>query len=70
MKLETLLLHLWTEEQLQKYLSVNGLGPIDPKYVIVGNVVGGLAVSLAAYSARAAFECQLFVQRNQGWGLS
>ena len=46
------------------------LGPIDPKYVIVGNVVGGLAVSLAAYSARAAFECQLFVQRNQGWGLS
>jgi threonine synthase len=45
-------------------------GPTDPKYVIVGSVVGGLAVSLAAYSARAAFECQLFVQRNQGWGLS
>ncbi|MDQ3835411.1 MAG: pyridoxal-phosphate dependent enzyme, partial [Thermoproteota archaeon] len=36
----------------------------------VGSVVGSLAVSLAAYSARAGFECQLFVQRNLGWGLS
>ena len=40
------------------------------KNIIAGNVVGRLAVSLAAYSARAGFECELFVQNNQEWGLS
>jgi threonine synthase len=46
------------------------LGSKSQRRLIVGNVVGSLAVSLAAYSARAAFECQLFVQKNQAWGLS
>jgi threonine synthase len=39
--------------------------------IMAGNIVGRLAVSLAAYSARAGFECELFVQSNQQeWGLS
>jgi threonine synthase len=41
------------------------LGPTNPKYVIVGNVVGSLAVSLAAYSAKAAFECQLLYKETK-----
>lgn len=32
------------------------IGPNYPKYVIIGSVVGALAVSLAAYSAGAGFE--------------
>ncbi len=48
------------------------LSPLtESKNVMTGNIVGRLAVSLAAYSARAGFECELFVQSNQQeWGLS
>lgn len=40
------------------------------KNTITGSVVGRLAVSLAAYSARAGFNCELSVLDNQEWGLS
>lgn len=42
----------------------------DPKNAMTGNVVGRLAVSLAAYSARAGYNCELSVRDNQEWGLS
>ncbi len=47
------------------------LGPSnDSKNTMTGNVVGHLAVSLAAYSARAGYNCELFVRDNQEWGIS
>jgi threonine synthase len=47
----------------------------DPQYIVAGILAEGtpnptLAISLAAYSARAGFDCELFVSKGNEWKLA
>jgi threonine synthase len=47
----------------------------DPQYIVAGILAEGtpnptLAISLAAYSARAGFDCELFVPKGNEWKLA
>lgn len=47
----------------------------DPQYIVAGVLAQGtpnptLAISLSAYSARAGFECELFVPKGNEWKLT
>jgi threonine synthase len=56
--------------------AINWMTPSDdPRYTVAGILSQGtpnpsLAISLAAYSARAGFECELFVPKGNEWKLT